>query len=233
MFGGAPEESDEGKGVANGKKEGGGGGGEGGEEGEQVQEVNPIDAKTIESLESTRRMLTLVEESQDVGIKTLVMLDEQGEQLDRIEEGLDQINADMKEAEENLAGLEACCGICTCPWKKMFNFEGGDDYKKTWQGNDDGATGAQPMRVGDDRDACAGNSSYVTRITNDAREDEMDENIGQVNSLVGNLRHMALDMQNEISGQNQQIDRINDKAESNNERIQVADKRAKDILRKQ
>ncbi|KTF73015.1 hypothetical protein cypCar_00046322, partial [Cyprinus carpio] len=31
-----------------------------------------------ESLESTRRMLQLVEESKDAGIRTLVMLDEQG-----------------------------------------------------------------------------------------------------------------------------------------------------------
>ncbi|CAB1437717.1 unnamed protein product [Pleuronectes platessa] len=31
-----------------------------------------------ESLESTRRMLALVEESKDAGIRTLVMLDEQG-----------------------------------------------------------------------------------------------------------------------------------------------------------
>ncbi|MEQ2214294.1 Synaptosomal-associated protein 25-B [Xenoophorus captivus] len=34
---------------------------------------------TDESLESTRRMLALVEESKDAGIRTLVMLDEQGD----------------------------------------------------------------------------------------------------------------------------------------------------------
>ncbi|XP_023288750.1 synaptosomal-associated protein 25-like isoform X2 [Orussus abietinus] len=33
---------------------------------------------TDESLESTRRMLALCEESHEVGMKTLVMLDEQG-----------------------------------------------------------------------------------------------------------------------------------------------------------
>ena len=40
------------------------------------------------------------------------------EQLDRIEEGMDQINADMREAEKNLTGMEKCCGLCVCPWKK-------------------------------------------------------------------------------------------------------------------
>ena len=54
-----------------------------------------------------------------MGIKTLVALDEQGEQLDRVEENLDQINVDMREAERNLTGLEKCCGLCVCPWKRF------------------------------------------------------------------------------------------------------------------
>lgn len=40
------------------------------------------------------------------------------EQLDRIEEGMDQINADMREAEKNLTGMEKCCGICVLPCNK-------------------------------------------------------------------------------------------------------------------
>lgn len=40
------------------------------------------------------------------------------EQLDRIEEGMDQINQDMKDAEKNLEGMEKCCGLCVLPWKR-------------------------------------------------------------------------------------------------------------------
>ena len=40
------------------------------------------------------------------------------EQLDKVEEGLDEINRDMKEAEKNLEGMEKCCGLCVLPWKK-------------------------------------------------------------------------------------------------------------------
>ncbi|XP_077997500.1 synaptosomal-associated protein 25-like isoform X2 [Glandiceps talaboti] len=192
------------------------------------------DQVTDESLESTRRMLQMAEESKEAGINTLVMLDEQGEQLDRIEEGMDQINTDMREAEKNLTGLEKCCGICVCPCKNFGNFEKGEDYKKTWKSSEDGkVVSSQPSRVSDDRNALTGQTSYVTRITNDAREDEMDENLGQVSGIVGNLRHMAIDMGNEIEAQNRQVDRVNEKAESLDNRIQVADKRAKDILRKQ
>ena len=54
------------------------------------------------------------------------------------------------------------------------------------------------------------NGGHVgVRITNDAREDEMEQNMGEVSNMLGNLRNMAVDMSNEIEGQNKQIDRIN------------------------
>ncbi len=48
-------------------------------------------------------------------------------------------------------------------------------------------------------------------MTNDAREDEMEENLAQVGSILGNLRSMALDMGNEIDTQNVQVERIQSK----------------------
>jgi len=47
------------------------------------------------------------------------------------------------------------------------------------------------------------------RITNDAREDEMEENMVGVSGMIGNLRNMAIDMNSEITAQNKQLDRIN------------------------
>uniref|UniRef100_A0A672Y6E4 Zgc:101731 n=1 Tax=Sphaeramia orbicularis TaxID=375764 RepID=A0A672Y6E4_9TELE len=67
------------------------------------------------SILCTRRMMQLVEESKDAGIRALVMLDEQGEQLERIEEGMDSINRDMREAEKNLTDMAQCCGLCMWP----------------------------------------------------------------------------------------------------------------------
>lgn len=49
------------------------------------------------------------------------------------------------------------------------------------------------------------------RISNDAREDEMEENLEAVGSIIGNLKNLAVDMGSEIDKQNKQIDRINDK----------------------
>ena len=47
------------------------------------------------------------------------------------------------------------------------------------------------------------------RITNDSREDEMEQNLSEVSGIIGNLKNMAIDMQSEIGSQNKQLDRIN------------------------
>ncbi|KAG9265110.1 SNARE_SNAP25N and SNARE_SNAP23C domain-containing protein [Astyanax mexicanus] len=184
---------------------------------------------TDESLERTRNMKLLLEESKDAGIRTLVMLDEQGEQLERIEEGLDQINQDMREAEKNLTDMAKCCGLCSCD--KLKNFEASGAYKKVWGNNQDGVVSTQPpSRVLDEREKMTMSGGYITRVTNDAREDEMEENLAQVGSILGNLRSMALDMRNEIDTQNVQIDRIQGKAIVNESRINEANQKATKLM---
>lgn len=192
------------------------------------------DEVTDESLESTRRMLALAEETQDTGIKTLVALDEQGEKLNRVEENLDQINADMREAEKNLTGLEKFCGLCVCSCRRKQDFESSEQYKKAYSKGDSsgggaGSSGRNNMQGGYDKAPATG---YIQKVTGDAREDEMDENIGQVAGIVDNLKSMAMDMGGELDKQNTQIDRITDKATANESRIDVANKRAENILRK-
>lgn len=150
------------------------------------------------------------------------MLDEQGEQLNRIEEGMDQINKDMKEAEKTLTELNKCCGLCVCPCNRTKNFEAGKAYKATWgDGGDNSSSNVvskQPGRVtnGQPQRATTGAASggYINRITNDAREDEMEENLTQVGNILGNLKNMALDMGNGIEAQNRQIERITEKVKA-------------------
>ena len=70
------------------------------------------------SLESTRNMVNMMEESNTTGAKTIEMLENQGEQLNRIEKGLDDINADMKQAEQHITQMEKFCGLCLMPWNR-------------------------------------------------------------------------------------------------------------------
>ncbi|XP_051779590.1 synaptosomal-associated protein 25-A-like isoform X1 [Erpetoichthys calabaricus] len=145
------------------------------------------DEITDESLESTRRMLQMTEESRQAGVKTLDMLDDQGHQLNRVEKELDKIDEDMKDAEKYLKKLAKCCGLCMCPCDK---------------------------------------------VTNDAREDEMEENLQMMGNYMGDLKSMALSMGTEIDKQNVQIDRITEKTDTNKARIDEARRTADKLLGK-
>ncbi|XP_061576447.1 SNARE_SNAP25N and SNARE_SNAP23C domain-containing protein isoform X1 [Cololabis saira] len=203
---------------------------------------------TDESLESTRRMVQMVEESKDVGIRTVVMLDEQGEQLERIEEGLDQINSDMKEAEKNLTDLGKCCGLCSCQKLKtspgpslllslkLKAFEESGAYKAVWGGasSQDGVVSNQPpsSRVVDEREQMMMSGGHIRRVTNDAREDEMEDNLAHVGSIVGNLKSMALDIGNELDSQKDLIGRVGEKANLNVSRIDAANQKANNLMKR-
>ncbi|XP_053289905.1 synaptosomal-associated protein 23 isoform X1 [Pleuronectes platessa] len=203
------------------------------------------DQVTDESLESTRRMLQMAEESKQTGVNTMVMLDQQGEQLKNAENGMDQINQDMKLAEKNLTDLSKCCGICVCPCDRVSTIEHETKYKKTWgirgiggDGENDDSDkviskqppGARNGQAGQ-LNAPAPSGPYIKRITNDAREDEMEENLDAVGSIIGNLKTMAMDMGSEIDKQNVQIDRITDKADMNKVRIDDANQRANKLIK--
>ncbi|KAG7237997.1 hypothetical protein INR49_031351 [Caranx melampygus] len=199
---------------------------------------------TDESLESTRRMLQMAEESKQTGANTMVMLDQQGEQLKRVEQGMDQINQDMRQAEKNLTDLSKCCGLCICPCDRVTSIENDSRYKRTWgigggEGEGDGSgsnvVSRQPSGVRNGQapqvNAPAPSGPYVKRITNDAREDEMEENLDAVGSIIGNLKNMAVDMGQEIDKQNKQIDRITEKADMNHLRIDEANQRANKLIK--
>jgi len=193
------------------------------------------DEVTDDSLEATRRILRTAEETQDIGIKTLVELDEQGEKLDRIDENLENINSDMREAEKNLTGLEKFCGLCVCSCRRRKNFEKSEEYRKAYGKREDTRSpnsGTGNTGSGGGRSEAPEKGGYIQRVTNDDREDEMDENLGQVAGIVGNLKAMATDMGETLDRHNEKIDKITDKTIANEARIDNANLRARNILRK-
>nr|XP_056701842.1 synaptosomal-associated protein 25-like [Euleptes europaea] len=190
-------------------------------ESEQEALQSRINQVTNESLDSTRRMVHLVEETKDAGIRTLVMLDEQGEQLDRIEEGLDQIHQNMKQAEKNLSDMAKCCGLFVCPCAKLKNIKALEAHKTVSGNSQDNVVSRQPCMVADGNQMVM-SGPFIHRITKDDAEEEMEQNMNYVDSLLGNLRNMAIDIGNEIEIQNKQMDNIGEKVDTNDTRIRGA-----------
>ncbi|CAB1330539.1 unnamed protein product [Coregonus sp. 'balchen'] len=188
------------------------------EPGVRVEEIPPP-----ESLEPDLRAQSSQEPIRFISLLSLPL--SSPEQLDRFEDGMNKVNQDLKEAEKEMKGLGQCCGqLCPC----VAKIKGGG---QAWGANQDGVVNSQPgARVVDEREQMAISGGFIRRVTDDARENEMDENLEQVGGIIGNLRHMALDMGNEIDTQNRQIDRIMDKADSNKTRIDEANQRATKML---
>lgn len=203
-------------------------------DGPQLSELESLQLKankiTDESLESTRRMINLCEESQSAGIKTLEMLEQQGEQLNRVEEGLDGMHTEMRQAEKHLTGMEKWCGLCVCPWNRTAKVRDTDGtWKNPLSKDNSGVVNSQPG--GSAVPDAARGGPYIQRINNDAREDEMEDNMQAVGSVLGNLKNMAADMGDEISRQNKQLDRIDRKAGDVDIQIGSANKRTEKLLK--
>jgi hypothetical protein len=170
-----------------------------------------INQTTDQSLESTQRILRMAADTEEIGIQTASALRAQGEQLNRVEEGLDTIASDLKEAEKALSGMERCCGVITCPGSKpkVAKYD-----PNAWKDSSNGkVVNGQPLKSINRNGGSVPDGPFVNKITGDAREDEMEENLAEVGNILGNLRNLALDMGNEIDSSSAMISRIEKKAE--------------------
>lgn len=182
-----------------------------------------VNEKSDETLESTRRMREMCAEAKDLGMKSLIALDDQEEQIDKFEEAVDGINQDMALAEKALKAMDmACFGLIPRFWVKDKGFKEDDAI---W-GEAKLVGAAAPAPATELRDG-----AFVATILCDAREEEMEENMEQVSAMVGNIRNMANDMNTAVQRQNQTLDRINDKAGSDIVRVKMANERAAALMK--
>ncbi|XP_059377113.1 synaptosomal-associated protein 23-like [Carassius carassius] len=168
---------------------------------------------TNESLESTKRMVQM---TNDFLLETLM----------NVEREMDQIKQDMKQARINLNELSKCCGLCLCPCNRLKSTE--SDWRKKQvrepKESKQKVVSRQPTAV---RNGQASTGPYIKRITNDDREDEMEENLSQVVNHVAVLKNMALDLNNKIEDQIQIIDHLNNEITTVTSEVAAAEKQAR------
>ncbi len=135
----------------------------------------------------------------------------------------------MDQAERNLTNLQKFGGLFVLPWQRVRRKHRSMSDSTTAYSSEKSSAATTEPKLG-----MAGkgmpSSGYITRITNDDREEEMDDNLQIVSSYLGNLKNIALDMDYTITNQNKQIDRIREKSETELGRVVDANKRTQDIL---
>lgn len=140
--------------------------------------------------------------------------------------------------------MEKCCGFWTCPCYASRGYQRGNkDYKQAFKNKDlvteqpkededDGASGSGTGSArGEGRSGKPNNGEFVQRITHDDREDEMNENLGIVHDILGDLKAQAEAMGEEIDDQNAIIAQVEKKTNSNTNRVDAANKRAQNLTR--
>ena len=188
---------------------------------------------TCESLESTRNMLQMAAASEETGIATLTALYAQDEQLSRIEGHVDHANSDLRQAEESVERMRSCC--CLMPWRKMKIAKRDKAYGKTTWSNKHGHEKAtmnptkQHWSVSGERysGTCDG---YITRITHDDREVDMEKNLADVGHMVANLRGIAAGMNNQLASDSPKIDRIVAKVTYTDDRVDKVNRKCNKLL---
>ena len=184
-----------------------------------TNEVNhQIDKTQQQTLESSRNIRRLAEQSEQAGVHTLAELDRQRENLNKAETKLENIDNQLDEAEEGLEHLGKCCGLCLCPWTKYRRRQKQKRLEIARLEHDEGVVDGQPRK--DSTRGISGNDVQLKRIVeDDHREDEINANVRYANKAVSNLAFMANEMGAELTTQNKQLDRINKKATANDGRL--------------
>ena len=133
-----------------------------------------------ETLEATRRIIRAAEETNQIGVDTIDDLNKQREKLDNAEQHLDEMNVDLKQTDKHLNELEKCC--CGCISCGCFHSTGTNtkQYKKAYGKKAMAAEDAmlnQPTSGGSGGGSRRPDGPIINKVTNDAREDEMEDNL--------------------------------------------------------
>lgn len=149
------------------------------QEDERYRLEQRIDHVTNQSVDATRRIRQVAEETNQIGVDTIITLNEQGEQLDNVERRLDEINVDLKQTDRNLTELEKCCGCCTCICCAPSNIQKKKHYKKVYGKKAQNAESVITDQPGGAQGGSRGQAqgAFIKRVTDDDREDEMEDNL--------------------------------------------------------
>ncbi|XP_041349026.1 synaptosomal-associated protein 29-like [Gigantopelta aegis] len=225
-------------------------------EDKRTQILKQVDESESRQLDSTRRALSSIYESESMGTATAEELLRQHETLNNIETKTDQINKTMTVSQKHLNSIKSVFGGIKNWWSSDKNKESEKPseekpsaLKQTLQTQYQ-TSPAQRKTVNtsgfydeeDDLDSkfmasaprankSAPRQPMLQRVTNSAQEDEVDENLALMCDGMSRLKGLALGLGDEIEQQNEQLDRINVKATKADSTLDIQNRQMRKILK--
>jgi len=187
------------------------------------------------TLMSTQRSLGLLRETEEVGNATAEELARQREQLEKTSKQLDEINTTLRFSQKHLNGLKSVFG-------GLKNYLSGQkDYgariTQSSSVNKIEETASPPLKSPDEQF----NTHPVQRLRQDPKpvgaqngsfDQRIENNLHDMSSSLSRLKHLAIDLHEEIVTSNDLIDDIHDKVENVDLKINRQNKDMNKILKK-
>ena len=199
-----------------------------------------------ESLESTKETLSLIIESEKIGVKTGRELIRQKETLNKVEDKLETINGSLDESQRHLKSMKSFFSS----FKTYFNKKSNQVTTKKCEKDLSQVKNFEFNPVIDtiaERNAIECNSKDGTELNDTLSEnketidywneskqinDRIEENLNEIDLGVERLKQLSLSLGHEIDSQNCLIDRITKETERAELRVKHQNNEMKQLLRK-
>ncbi|XP_010452752.1 PREDICTED: SNAP25 homologous protein SNAP33-like [Camelina sativa] len=214
------------------------GGGNVEKENQTVQELESYALyKSQETTKTVQGCLKVAQEIRSDASRTLVMLNEQGEQITRTHHKAVDIDHDLSRGEKLLGSLG---GIFSRTWKpkKTRSITGpvitkGDSPKRRvnhFETREKLGLNHLPKQQSRTREPLPESADAYQKLEMETAK--QDEGLSDLSDLLGELKNMAVDMGTEIERQNHGLDHLQEDVEELNYRVKQSNQRARRLLRK-
>ncbi|CAD6199412.1 unnamed protein product [Caenorhabditis auriculariae] len=188
----------------------------------------------LQALDSSRKMVIELETINEEGFHTLAALEEQDEQLDKIEENLTRVNADLNVVSRNIHNMEEFCGcgfktLLCYPFRCLRKNKRNVAKEEVLQSmkSTSGGEVAVTFRPSKRRESAG---DFMKRLTSDTIEDELEKNLIQIDQSLESIKHLAVDMHVQLKIQEPKLERIEKMAEINDDVVDGVNERVRKLL---
>ncbi|KAF4368189.1 hypothetical protein CsatB_020039 [Cannabis sativa] len=211
----------------------------GGIENQSVQELEKYAVyKAEETTKSVNNCLKIAEDIREDATRTLDMLNQQGEQINRTHMMAVDIDRDLSRGEKLLNNLG---GMFSKPWKpkKTRDITGplttADKASKRSENNLEQRQnlGLAPVPTGNKSTTKTPQSETTGALQKvEVEKTKQDDALSDLSNILGDLKNMAVDMGSELNRQNKALDHVSDDVDELNSRVKGANQRARRLIGK-
>ncbi len=203
---------------------------------------SPCAAREVndESSASIKRSLAMAHQTNQVAADTMLELDKQGRQIERMERDVETIEDNNRQAERHLRGLKTIFGSIANKFSKNKSYReesivvprGTTDTVKQQgvasrsasapasSGGKSGQVKGSQLLQGEDEE-----TQQMRR-----QMDEQDEDLDQLSGALHNMMNMATDMNREITDQNGRLEKVSAGVDKQNKTIEKHNRQVKKML---